>query len=126
VKLNRHVCTWALSLALVFGLLGCATKRIDWSSRVGSYTYDQAISELGPPERSAKFTDGSTVAEWLETRGLRSGFVSGGFANYGPYYGHHGFYGSPMFITESSSPDICIRLTFDAEGKLVIWKRVNR
>ena len=93
---------------------------------MGSYTYDQAITELGPPERSAKLSDGSTVAEWLASRGLRTGFVSGGFANYGPYYGHRGFYGGPMFITESASPDAYLRLTFDAEGKLVAWRNVNR
>ena len=31
-------------------LAGCATtKLVDWNSRIGAYTFDQAITELRPP-----------------------------------------------------------------------------
>ena len=45
-------------------MAGCATAKIDWTSRVGHYTYSQAVKDYGPPDNSAKLSDGSTVAEW--------------------------------------------------------------
>ena len=57
-----------LVLAVVF-FAGCATtKPIDWNSRVGSYTFDQAVTELGPPDKQAKLSDGKTVAQWITHR----------------------------------------------------------
>lgn len=50
---------------------GCATQKINWAGRVGAYTFDQAVVELGPPDKQAKLTDGSVVAEWLTRRGNR-------------------------------------------------------
>jgi hypothetical protein len=54
-------------LALLATLLfaGCVTEKIDWAVRVGVYTHDQAILDLGPPDKSAKLSDGTVVAEWL-------------------------------------------------------------
>src|SRR5688572_3810181 len=70
------------ALACVF--LGCSTtKSVDWSSRVGSFTYDQAILELGPPDKQAKLNDGQTVAEWIVRRSGGTGLSIG-----------TGFYGS--------------------------------
>jgi hypothetical protein len=63
---------WSLLVTLAFVALviaGCATtKPIDWNSRVGSYTFDQAVTELGPPDKQAKLSDGRTVAEWITHR----------------------------------------------------------
>src|ERR1039458_7493673 len=57
---------WFLPLLAVV-LAGCVTtSRIDWASRVGNYTYDQAVAEFGPPDKAAKLSDGATVAEWQE------------------------------------------------------------
>jgi hypothetical protein len=47
------------------GVGGCVTQKIDWSARVGNYTYAQAVMELGPPDKSAKLTDGTVVATGL-------------------------------------------------------------
>jgi hypothetical protein len=112
----------ACALGLVL-LTGCATK-IDWNSRIGLYTYDQAVSELGPPDKSAKLTDGSTVAEWLSYR-------SSGYSNVhvvGAYpYRRHGYYYSPSYVV-STEPgyERFLRLTFDPEGRLTAWKNVTR
>jgi hypothetical protein len=55
--------------ALTVLLIGCSTtKKVDWNSRVGSYTYDQAMVEYGPPDKQAKLSDGRTVAEWITRR----------------------------------------------------------
>ena len=58
----------AIFVLLLF-FTGCATNRIDWNSRVGNYSFDDAVAELGVPDRQATLTDGSIVAEWLERRG---------------------------------------------------------
>ena len=65
-----------MRVPLTFGLFaaalmltGCATNKIDWNTRVGNYTFDDAVAELGVPDRQATLTDGSIVAEWLQRRG---------------------------------------------------------
>jgi hypothetical protein len=107
---------WVL-VPLVLGLVlaGCATHRVDWGGRIGSYTYDQAILELGPPDKSATLTDGGVVAEWLERRGYNYGSAA---YSYFPWW--HG--PSPPVYTESYSPDYFLRLVFDPEGKLKGWE----
>ena len=93
---------------------GCATRKIHWNSRVGVYNYDQAITEMGPPDRTAKLTDGTIVAEWLTYRGRDSN----SYWLYGPYYSY------PML--DSGMPDRFIRLTFAPDGKMKTWKKVAR
>jgi hypothetical protein len=110
----------ALELALVVvGLLaGCATHRIDWAGRVGTYTYDQAVLELGPPDKFARLADGTTVAEWLTQRGYAYSY---GPATYGPYpWGYGPYY--PGYGGVYSSPDYFLRLIFNPDGRLSSWK----
>ena len=109
-----------VSLALF--LVGCATARIDWNSRIGNYTFDQAVLELGPPEKSATISDGTKVAEWLTTRGYARGTMTS-FDGFGGYY--HG-YPWIHFYSEQPSPDHFIRLTFSKDGVLRTWKKVLR
>jgi len=45
---------WLALILAALVLAGCVTQKIDWSARVGNYTYDQAVMELGPPDKSAK------------------------------------------------------------------------
>ncbi len=91
---------------LVLFLTGCATK-IDWSSRVGRYNYDDAIRELGVPDRSAMLSDGSTVAEWLRRRGGAYGTV-------------HGFGYSRLDTFDINQfPDSYVRLIFGPDHQLV-------
>lgn len=105
-------------------LPGCATARVDWNAQIGNLTYDQAVLELGPPDKSAKVTDGTVVAEWLTRRGRSGSYVSmmGGW----PYYGH--YYGGPVYAysTDVSSPDYFLRLTFGPDGRLSAWKKFAR
>ncbi|HWH71078.1 MAG TPA: hypothetical protein VNT26_16950, partial [Candidatus Sulfotelmatobacter sp.] len=44
---------------------------------MGTYTYDRAVVELGPPDKFAKLTNGGTVTEWIIRRGGGSGFNTG-------------------------------------------------
>jgi len=105
---------WLMITALALFLGGCATSKVDWQTRVGNYTYDQSVLELGPPDKIAKLQDGTVVAEWLTYRGDRGGY---------------GYYPSPYFYPhfyDPPSPDRFLRLTFDPEGRLRDWRRVSR
>ncbi len=101
---------------------GCATTHIDWASRVGVYTYDQAVLEFGPPDKFAKLGDGTVVAEWLTQRGYAYAYnpwvYSYGPYWYGPYY--------PGYYNVYSSPNQYLRLTFGTDGRLKEWKKFYR
>ena len=64
-------------------MAGCAsTPKVDWDSRVGIFTYDQVVAEMGPPDKSSKLSDGSTVAEWFVKKNSNVSFgVGTGFYN---------------------------------------------
>jgi hypothetical protein len=110
-------------LALVFVFLtGCqSTPPVDWGSRVGTYTYDQAVTDLGPPDKQAKLDDGKTVAEWITHRGGGSGLSVGtGFFSGGG--------GSAVGVGVGQSigsgyPDKVLKLTFGTDRKLVAWSK---
>jgi hypothetical protein len=114
-----HSFCLALMLALVsLALAGCkSTPKVDWNTRIGTFTYDQAVAELGPPDKTATLTDGRTVADWIKRR-------SGGFSfGVGTGYssGHSG-----VGVGQSVSTgfdDKVLRLTFDADNKLAAWSK---
>ena len=115
----QAACVAALLLAGLLG--GCATRKIDWSARVGTYTFDKAVAEIGPPDKQAKLTDGTLVAEWLTRRGSRQVYATGGY--YGPPYG--GLAYPPTFV-DTYSPDYFLRLTFGPDGRLQAWKKLTK
>ena len=116
---------FARAALLALGILllvvsGCATKRIDWAGRVGNYTFDQTVLELGPPDKQATLGDGSIVAEWLTRRGYPYSSPAFGYtpwSYYGPYY--------PGYV-DGYTPDYFLRLTFGPDAKLKSWKKVAR
>jgi hypothetical protein len=107
-------------VAMLMFLTGCASRKIDWAGRVGNYTYDQAILELGPPDKHATLADGTIVADWLTRRGyvyMAPAFGYTPWAYYGPYY--------PTYV-DTYTPDYFLRLVFGPEGKLQSWRRLAR
>jgi hypothetical protein len=102
-------------------LAGCVTPKIDWAARVGNYTYDQAVMELGPPDKSAKLSDGLAVAEWLLQRGQVVAAPEPYFVPPGCYFGPL----TPMY-SETYVPARFLRLGFDPNGKLKTWKEFVR
>jgi hypothetical protein len=118
-----HCLSRLLLTLVVFVFAGCATHKINWAERVGNYTRDQAILELGPPDKEAKLTDGTVVDEWLTRRGrsvIYSGF--GSYSGGTPYY-YGGF--APTYVG-SVSPDHFLILTFSPDGRLTSWKKLVR
>jgi len=111
---------WLAPMLAALALAGCVTQTIDWSARVGNYTYDQAVTELGPPDKSAKLTDGTVVADWLTHRAQTIVAPEPYFAPPGCYFGPL----TPM-RTETCVPARYLRLTFGADGKLKTWKELG-
>jgi hypothetical protein len=112
-----------LPLLLALALTGCATApKIDWNARVGTYTYDRAITEFGPPDKAAKLSDGATVAEWQE----RPAQI---LVTPAPYFAPPGYYyyaPVPPTYTTTRFPASYLRLTFDPDGKLTQFKKFAR
>lgn len=116
-KLGRFYGLWMLAALMVLAGAGCRTPRVDWAGRVGIYTHDQAVTELGPPDRSAKLADGSVVAEWVTQRSYTRSYPTGGFL-----YGG-GYYAGPMFL-DTRSPEYVLRLSFGPDGRLKEWRKL--
>ena len=111
-----------LALVLTAGLLaGCASPGIDWAARLGNYTFDQAVLELGPPDKSARLTDGTVVAEWLTRRAQvimqpNAPFMTPGYT-YAPF---------PPSYNQTYIPGTYVRLTFGPNGKLAAQKYISK
>ena len=99
-------------------LAGCATtKPIDWNGRIGTYTFDQAVTELGPPDKQAKLSDGKTVAQWITHREGGTSFSIGtGF-----FGGNTGF-GVGQTVGTGYG-DRILTLTFTANNVLTAWSK---
>lgn len=110
------ILTFLLPLWLL--LVGCQNKgAILWDGRVGTYNYDQAIIELGPPDKEATTSEGVTVCQWMVSKS-RTFLRNPGF-----------YYWSPMGGTigdVSSSPDVFLQLTFAKDRRLSAWKKVMK
>lgn len=119
---------FAALLLAVFSLgNGCASRpkinpNINWSQRIGNYTYDQAIAELGPPAAIAETSEGRS-ADWILKRSPRMSF---GFGVGGGSYG--GGFGTGVGVGTSVSPPPrgeYLHLAFDAQGTLKSWSKVR-
>ncbi|MFN0069340.1 MAG: hypothetical protein ACKVYV_17090 [Limisphaerales bacterium] len=120
----------ALALCLAAAGLaaaGCASRpRVDWGARVGTFTFDDAVREMGPPDRSADLSEGGRVAEWLTRRGDPGspGFTARPVGSYRRCY-----WGSPGAVwvpATPPTPDQVLRLTFGPDSRLTAWASVNR
>jgi hypothetical protein len=110
-----------LLAALVMMNAGCAsTPKPDWDQRVGNYTYDDAVRELGPPVGSTRLDDGATVAEWFLRHAAQMSFGFGVSS-----YGGGGGVGVGQSVTTPPRGHF-LRLTFDSEGKLQRWEKFKR
>ncbi len=105
-----------LALAVAF-LTGCATPPpVDWDSRVGHYTYNQALSELGLPNRQSRLSDGKVVSKWFVQPPVSPRFNSGM-----SYYGNNGF-GAGQTPGGGYNNQM-LQLTFDTNGTLIAWSK---
>ena len=115
--LNRIARAGWIACGILMLLNGCATApKADWAGRIGSWTFDDAVREMGPPDRTARLGDGSTVAEWVnDGRPSRFSFGIGGGVGFGGHGGGGSFEVGEMF-GGGAAPGR--RLTFSPEGIL--------
>lgn len=134
------ILTSTLLLAAILALAGCASsssssgtakpakpvkidpKTVNWSERIGTYTFDQAMVELGKPAVIGESSAGKT-AEWVLRRSPQMSF---GFGVGGGSYG--GGSGVGVGVGTGISPPPRgenLRLMFDPEGKLKEWTKVK-
>ncbi len=108
---------WGLALVALLGT-GCAsTPKVDWASRIGNYTYDQAVLELGPPDKAAELSDGSVVADWI-SRAASGPALSAGLGT--GFYGHNSAFSIGQSVgTVPSGRQL--RLTFGPDKRLNSW-----
>ena len=111
---------WVAAFGTAFLLsAGCkSTPKVDWNQRVGNFTYDQAVAELGPADKTAKLSDGKMVADWI-TRGSGGGFSFGVGTG---FYGSHSAVGVGQTVATAPG-DRVLRLTFGPDDKLVSWSK---
>ena len=114
MKLNTALKVFSFVAAVIL-FAGCATTRVDWNVRLGKYTFDQSVAELGPPDKQAKLSDGRTVAEWV-TRYNSGPTVSVGTGFY-RYPGSIGVVQTYPGNTYESK----LRLTFNTNSVLEKW-----
>jgi hypothetical protein len=121
ISLKQAIGFGVLLVMLGFVFAGCkSTPKVDWNSRIGNYTYDQAVQELGPPDKTARLSDGKTVADWIKHShggGMSFGVGTG-------FYGAHTGVGTSVG-TSTGYPDQVLRLTFGPDGKLLEFKKSN-
>jgi hypothetical protein len=115
-----------MTLALLTGSCASGPKNnissIDWGSRIGTYTYEEALAELGDPNVVSETSDGM-YAEWVLRQ---SPAVSFGFGFGGVGYGHHSSTGVGVGTSVSPPPSgEYLHLRFDKDGKLAEWTRVR-
>ncbi len=120
--------TYFLLVVVAFLAGACASdkkaivKEIDWGSRIGTYTYEEALAELGEPDVIGQSSEGK-FAEWVLERSpnvsFSFGFGSGAF-------GHHTSTGVGVGTTVSPPPSgEYLHLRFDIDGRLAEWSRVK-
>jgi hypothetical protein len=119
--MKAHLATRVISLFILFLAAACfvgckTTPVVDWNSRVGSYTLDQAVAELGAPDKTSKLSDGKTVDQWITLHGSEGFFMGGGLNNNN--------YGMAAGQTMAQSyKDHVLELTFGPDGKLASWAK---
>ncbi len=111
----------ALFLAVILIVFpGCASKpSVNWNDRIGHFTFDDAVKELGPPVASTRLQDNTNVAEWFLKHGAQFSFGVGTGV-----YGSGGGMGVGQSVTPLA-PGYYLRLVFGPDGNLQRWENVR-
>ncbi len=118
-RLSRPARLAALGLAAGALWAGCATsQRAEWNTRVGNLTFEQAVTELGPPNKTNSVTDGGLIAQWVTGRTTGSAFNAADEASSSPFPSFHS--------TVARLPSHVLALEFGPDHKLVQWAKVSR
>ena len=107
---------WCVSLMAATLLLGCATSSpARWDHRIGTYSWEDAVAELGPPDRVTEETGGVKVAEWIQSR------TEGMLAPSSPSVPLREQTLGTSNTSGTVAPAKILRLSFTPDGKLLDW-----
>ena len=110
-----------LVFAALLGLIGAgcqALQQVDWDGRIGQFSYEQAVAELGRPAEEAKLPGGMRRVEWITNTGISTGRALVGVGTQ-----RRTMSLVPLEPTEIHRlRDRFLRLTFDKAGRLVAWE----
>jgi hypothetical protein len=106
---------WMAVIPVAFLLMGCASSAFNWDSRVGTYTWEDAVTELGEPNRVTELEGGVTAAEWIRTRSFSPA------AGPDPSPELRGQTVLPDERPGRTAPSKILRLSFTPDGKLLDW-----
>ena len=112
---NTHTCSTGLAVLLLAAafIAGCkTTPSVDWNSRIGTCTFNQAVAELGSPDKQSRLSDGKIVYQWITLHGGNKFPRGRGYAGGNDEIGA----GQPIVQTYK---DHVLELTFGADGKLL-------
>ena len=113
--------TAGLVCGALLGLIGAgcqALQQVDWDGRIGQFSYEQAVAELGQPPGETKLPGGMRRVEWITNSG-----ASMGRALVGAGYQRRTMGVVPLEPTEIHRlRDRYLRLTFDRAGRMVAWQ----
>ncbi len=117
---------WPLIIVIIFLAGACASgpkinvSDAEWKGRIGTYTYEQALAELGPPNAVGESNEGKT-AEWVIRQSPATSFSFGvGRGSYGG--GTAAGVGAGTTVSPPPSGEY-LRLRFDKNGKLAEWTK---
>ncbi|MDB6017966.1 MAG: hypothetical protein JWR19_2455 [Pedosphaera sp.] len=118
-SIMNRIFGWVVVLLL---LAGCATSPlVNWDKRMGNYTYDLALLDLGPPNDSTELKDGTRVADWITRRATPGTRGLSQPAGTPP----PAFWYTPFPNTLPPTPNQHLRLTFGPDQKLTAWQRYS-
>ncbi len=119
---------WLLIIVIILLAGACASSPkinvsdAEWKGRIGTYTYEQALAELGPPNVFGESGEGKT-AEWVIRQSPATSFS---FGLGGASFGGKTATGVGAGTTVSPPPSgEYLRLRFDKSGKLAEWTKVK-
>jgi hypothetical protein len=115
-------------LVLVLVASGCASgvkmkiEGVDWTRRIGTYSYAQAVADLGEPRALWESSQGKT-AEWTVSQSPQMSFGIGvGGGSYGRRSG--GGVGVGTSVTPRPRGEY-LELYFDRQDRLREWRTVK-
>jgi len=97
-------------------------KTVNWNERIGAYTFEQAVTDMGKPAVVSESNEGRS-AEWVLRRSPRMSF---GFGVGTGSYGSHGGVGVGVGSSVSPPPSgEYLQLNFGTDGQLRAWSKVR-
>ncbi|HZQ48054.1 MAG TPA: hypothetical protein VFC07_13640 [Verrucomicrobiae bacterium] len=114
----KRTLVWVATLILL-GACGTTSPLVDWNRRIGHYSYDLALEDLGVPMRSTTLNDGSIVADWQVRRSTPGADTQTDFATQVSLE-------SPFPNAAPPLPNQYLRLTFGPDQQLTGWQRYGQ